>query len=102
MSTTAPTAAPTMAPGAAPFVQPTRGLSIASLVIGLASIVASWTFVAPIVGLVLGIIGLQREPAGRTFAIWGIVLNAVLLAGAVLIGLGAVFFSLIALPFAAL
>ncbi|UAJ81469.1 hypothetical protein IT072_07885 [Leifsonia sp. ZF2019] len=57
-----------------------------SFVLGLASIVFGWTFVAPIAGLVVGILALGREPLGRTFAIWGIVLNALMLFG-VLIGL---------------
>jgi hypothetical protein len=60
---------------------PARTLSIMSFALGLASIVFSWTFLAPIAGLVLGILALGREPQGRTFAIWGIVLNAVMLAG---------------------
>jgi hypothetical protein len=65
---------------------PVRTLSVTSFVLGLASIVFGWTFVAPIAGLVLGALALRREPLGRTFAIWGIVLNAVMLAG-VLLGL---------------
>ncbi|WP_431280161.1 DUF4190 domain-containing protein [Leifsonia poae] len=68
-----------------PIAQPARTLSITSLVLGLASIVFSWTFVAPIAGLVVGILALKQEPAGRTMAIWGIVLNAVMLAGAAFI-----------------
>jgi hypothetical protein len=78
----------------------TRGFSISSLVLGLVSIVASYTFFVPIVGLVLGIMALKREPASRTMAIWGIVLNAVMLAGAVLVSLGALAFGLAMLPFA--
>lgn len=65
---------------------PARTLSVTSFALGLASIVFSWTFLAPIAGLVLGVLALSREPQGRTFAIWGIVLNAVMLAG-ILIGL---------------
>ncbi|WP_235508278.1 DUF4190 domain-containing protein [Agromyces sp. Soil535] len=78
----------------------TRGFSISSLVLGLVSIVASYTFFVPIVGLVLGVLALKREPASRTMAIWGIVLNAVMLAGAVLVSLGAFAFGLAMLPFA--
>lgn len=77
-----------------------RGFSISSLVLGLVSIVASYTFFVPIVGLVLGVMALKREPASRTMAIWGIVLNAVMLAGAVLVTLGALAFGLAMLPFA--
>lgn len=77
-----------------------RGFSLASLVLGLVSIVASYTFFVPIAGLVLGILALKREPGGRTMAIWGIVLNAVMLAGTVLFGLVAAVIGLAFLPFA--
>ena len=105
------TATPTSSPQA-PFGEPnpyttttapaeeTRGFSIASLVLGLVSIVAASTFFVPIAGLVLGIMALQREPASRTMAIWGIVLNSVMLAGTVLVGLGFAVFGLAMLPFA--
>ncbi|KRC58778.1 hypothetical protein ASE14_17530 [Agromyces sp. Root81] len=73
---------------------------MSSLVLGLVSIVASSTFVVPAIGLVLGILALSREPASRTMAIWGIVLNAVMLAGTVLVALGSVAFGLAMLPFA--
>lgn len=86
-------------PYATPSVE-TRGFSISSLVLGLVSIVASYTFFVPVVGLVLGIMALQREPASRTMAIWGIVLNAVMLAGAALVTIGALVFGLAMLPFA--
>ncbi len=81
-------------------VAETRGFSIASLVLGLVSIVASSTFVVPIVGLVLGLMALKREPNFRTMAIWGIVLNAVMLLGAALVTIGALVFGLVMLPFA--
>ncbi|MFE6963587.1 hypothetical protein ACFVAJ_00650 [Agromyces sp. NPDC057679] len=86
-------------PAAAPLAE-SRGFSISSLVLGLVSIVAGYSFVVPIAGLVLGIMALKREPAARTMAIWGIVLNAVMLAGAVLVGIGAAVFGLVMLPFA--
>jgi len=81
---------------------PPRGLSIASLVIGLASIVLGYTFAVPIVGLVLGVMGLKREPAGRGMAIAGIAINGIILVFvvlsvilfAILIGAG-----LLAIPF---
>jgi len=62
--------------------------------------VAASTFFVPVAGLVLGIMALQREPASRTMAIWGIVLNSVMLAGTVLVGLGFAVFGLAMLPFA--
>ncbi|WP_308799823.1 hypothetical protein [Agromyces silvae] len=82
-----------------PLVE-TKGFSIASLVLGVVSIVAGFTFVVPVAGLVLGILALKREPASRTMAIWGIVLNALMLAGAVLVTFAAIAFGLALLPFA--
>ena len=76
-----------------------RGFSISSLVLGLVSILAGFTLVVPAAGLVLGILALKREPAGRTMAIWGIALNGVMLAGAVLITLVALAFGVALLPF---
>ncbi|QEO13367.1 DUF4190 domain-containing protein [Agromyces intestinalis] len=78
----------------------TTGFSIAALVLGLVSIFAGFTFVVPIVGLVLGILGLRREPQSRTMAIWGIVLNGVMLAGSLLVAVGALAVGLAMLPFA--
>ena len=98
MSTIAPHQAPA---GTTPDSPSTTGtLAISSLVLGLVSIVAGWTFLAPLAGLVVGILALSREPQSRTMAIWGIVLNAVMLAGVILIGLVAVVFGLAVLPFA--
>lgn len=76
-----------------------RGFAVSSLVLGLVSIVAGFTFVVPVAGLVLGILALKREPSARTMAIWGIVLNAVMLAGIVVAGLAAAAFGLFLLPF---
>ncbi|WP_025157094.1 hypothetical protein [Leifsonia aquatica] len=86
-STSSPTASAAPTVSAAPTA-PTvsRTLSVTSFVLGLASIVFGWTFVAPIAGIVVGILALGREPFGKTFAVWGIVLNALMLFG-VLIGL---------------
>lgn len=98
--------APTAAPGttawasATPGLDEQKGFSIASLVLGLVSIVAGFTFFVPAIGLVLGVLALKREPASRTMAIWGIVLNAVMLAGALLVTFGALTFGLFMLPFA--
>ncbi|MBC7518226.1 MAG: DUF4190 domain-containing protein [Microbacteriaceae bacterium] len=57
-----------------------RPLSTASLIIGFCSIAFWFTFFAPLVGLILGIIGLRKEPTGRTFALVGIWTNTVMLA----------------------
>lgn len=68
-------------PGPAP-----RGLSLSSMIIGLASLVLGFGFfiVPQIVGIVLGHMGLGREqPQGKGFAITGLVTNyaALLLCG---------------------
>lgn len=49
----------------------------ASLVLGICSLFAGWTFFAPVVGLVLGVMSLRGEPRARTQAAWGIALNAI-------------------------
>ena len=56
---------------------PPRGLSIASLVLGAAGLLAGWVFlgVPSIVAVVLGHLALVREPAGRSLAIPGLVLG---------------------------
>ncbi len=59
-------------------VQPARGLSITALVLGLCSFVFAWIFVVvPVIGIVFGILGMRREPAGRTMAIIGLVGSAI-------------------------
>ncbi|MFT2817799.1 hypothetical protein [Leifsonia sp. A12D58] len=79
--------------------QPSKALGISSLVLGLVSIFAGWTFLAPIAGLVTGIMALSREPENRTMAIWGIVLNGVILAGAAVVVVLMLAFGLALLPF---
>jgi len=65
-----------------------KGLSVASMVLGLVSLVAGFTFVVPLIGLILGILGVRREPAGRGMAIAGIIISAlILLIWVVIIGL---------------
>jgi len=93
-------AAPASAAPAGPLApEESRGFSLASLVLGLVSIVAGLTVIVPAGGLVLGILALKREPASRTMAIWGIVLNGVMLAGALLAGIVGIAFGLAVLPF---
>lgn len=66
--------------------QPERGLSIASMVLGILSLFFGWTVVVPIVGVVLGAMGLKREPEGRTFALAGLWINgAILVLGLILL-----------------
>jgi hypothetical protein len=66
---------------------PTRTLSIISIVLGGASVIFGYIFIVPIAAIVLGFLGLNREPAGRTLAIWGIVLGFVMSLGWVFVGL---------------
>ncbi|MGR0320033.1 hypothetical protein [Agromyces sp. ZXT2-3] len=80
----------------------TRGFAVSSLVLGLVSLVAGFTLVVPVAGLVLGILALRREPSARTMAIWGIVLNGVMLAGVVIATLAFLAFGLLLLPLAPL
>ena len=64
-------------------VAETRALSIASLVLGISSLVFGFTFVVPAAGLVLGIMALTREPSSRVMSVWGIVLSGLTLGGGV-------------------
>lgn len=57
------------------------GRGIASLLLGLVSLFAGWTLVAPIIGLCLGISARRREPLSRTASGWGIALNLFAMAG---------------------
>ena len=91
---------------------PPRGRSVASLVLGIVSVVLWWIgalvpllpAVVPIVGLVLGILGVHREPAGRGFAVAGIWINGIVLGVSLLIVLAVlalVAAGLIVLPYLA-
>lgn len=61
--------------------QPPRGMSITSMVLGLASLVLGFTFLVPIIGFIFGVLGLKKEPAGRGMAIAGLILNGLFLVG---------------------
>lgn len=65
---------------------PRTGLGTASLVLGVCSLLAGWTFFAPVVGLCLGVASRSREPTARGRAGWGILLNLVALAVWILVG----------------
>lgn len=58
-----------------------KGLSITSMILGIASFLFGWTFLVPVLGLVFGIIGLRKEPAGKGFAWTGIALSGLMLLG---------------------
>lgn len=96
-TTEAPTATSQPAPRA---LTPERTLSTLALVSGIVSIVFGQTFFVPIAAIVLGVLGYQRELAGRAFAVWGIVLGAVALFGWVLFAIVGALFVLPFIPFA--
>ena len=88
----------TTAPATSAVVSPPRTLSIVGFVLGLVSLVTGQAVLLPAAAIVLGILGYRQEPAGRTFAIFAIVLGALSLFGWMIIGaLGLAF----ALPFMA-
>ncbi len=68
----------------------------ASLVLGICSLFAGWTFFAPAVGLILGVVSLRSEPRARTQAAWGIALNAIAMTIWVLVTILALAFGWIA------
>jgi Na+/phosphate symporter len=65
-------------PAAVTYIQvtpPPKGASVTSLVLGLVSIVMGFTFFLPLIGLICAFVGLVREPAGRAYAVVGLLLN---------------------------
>lgn len=80
--TQAPQNAPIQAEAEATETKPNNGnaFAITSFILGIASIVSSWTFVAPIVGLILGVLALRRDTQERTLALWGVWMNVAMLA----------------------
>ncbi len=56
-----------------------KGMSIASMVLALVSILFGFTFLVPIAALILGIAGLRKEPAGRGMAVAGVIISSLLL-----------------------
>lgn len=71
-----PVAAPPMG---SPGAQPTNGLAIAAMVLGIIALCGFWIpflgWIPAIVGLVLGLMALQ-QPYGRGMAITGVVCSA--------------------------
>ena len=87
------TALPASPTPVAPAVVVERTLSVVAFALGVASVVLGQTFVVPIAAMVLGIVAYRREPSARAFAVWGIVLGAVMLFGWILFAvIGALFF----------
>ena len=64
-----------------------RTLSVLALIAGIVSVVFGQTFLIPVGAMVLGVLGYRREPAGRAFAVWGIVLGGVMLFGWMLLAI---------------
>ena len=90
-------------PAPAPSTENSRIFAIVGFVLGIASIVSGWTFVAPIAGLIFSILALRRGTSERTLALWGVWLNAIMLALTaigILAGVVALGAGLLALPFA--
>ncbi len=77
-----------------------RTLSTLALIAGVISVLAGQTFFVPIAAIVLGYLGYRREPAGRAFAIWGVVLGSVMLFGWALLAILGVLFFAPFIPFA--
>lgn len=57
------------------------GKGTASLLLGMLSLLAGWTLIAPLVGLILGISSRGSEPFARGRAGWGIFLNILAMIG---------------------
>lgn len=79
-----------------------RTFAITSFVLGILSVVSGWTFIAPIIGLVLGVLALRRNTSERTLALWGVWTSGVMLALSVIaVAFGAMFLGLgfLAAPF---
>jgi len=71
-----PYARPAVPVGDAAAAAPSNGFSIASLVLGIASIPTGWA-IAGILAIVFGFLARTREPLGSTMSTWGIVLGFV-------------------------
>ena len=83
MTTTATDTTTSTTPVAPVSATDDKAFSIASLVLGIGSIVMGFQPVVAVVGLVLGIMALRRESTGRSMALAGIITSAVSLAGIV-------------------
>ena len=57
------------------------GKGTASLLLGICSLLAGWTLVAPVLGLILGVMSRGDEPFARGRAVWGILLNLIAMLG---------------------
>ena len=97
-----PYAAPRPQQGGAyptPFGEKT--LSYVSFWLGVASVVLSPTVLVPVAAIVLGFLARTREPAGRIWATWGIVLGFVMAFGWLVVLIAGGVAALAAIPFLA-
>jgi hypothetical protein len=98
----APGAAASPYPGTTMAGQPEpKPLSLTSFWLGIASVIFSFTLFVPVAAIVLGFLARTREPGGRVYAIWGIVLGFVMAVGWALALIAAGGLALAALPFIA-
>lgn len=63
-----------------PAQQP-KGLSIASMVCGIASVIVGWIMIPQIAAIITGHLALRREPSGKGMSIAGLVLGYLCLLG---------------------
>lgn len=70
----------------APAIHHGTGKGTASLLLGICSLLAGWTLIAPVLGLVLGFMSRGDEPFARGRAGWGILLNLLAMLGWVVVG----------------
>lgn len=63
-----------------PATQP-KGLSIASMVCGIASVILGWLMIPQIAAIITGHLALRREPSGKGLSITGLVLGYLCLLG---------------------
>lgn len=102
MTTTTPTPIVESTEAAPAAAAPVRTLAIVSLALGAAAIVSGFNLLLGVPAIIVGVLALQREPAGRSLAIAGIVTGSIAASGLVLGAIAAAFaipFGLFALPF---
>jgi hypothetical protein len=58
-----------------------KGLSIASMVCGIASVMLGWFMLPQIAAIITGHLALRREPSGKGMSITGLVLGYLCLLG---------------------
>lgn len=77
----APTAKATSTPGPATGGQPSNGLAIAALVVGIIALITGWVvffgFIVGAAAIVLGVIALKKSPAMKGMSIAGIIMGGI-------------------------